>query len=502
MQRAFLTILLIILIRVNGFAQILDNVPKVDTLSAGQCVSFRTNMFDWAMLTPNIGMEINVGNKNWSRWALEFNAKYLGTGKHTYTPIVVYGWQDYRFEVRNYWRTRNMSDPINRMLPRHQGLWQHLLSHRRRRAKHPHTVYYRGVYAGYTKFNVRGGMQGYKGNALHAGLTVGMMRPMYTYTNGHSLDLELGVSLGAVALKYDKYHHDEENDVYSVVKAADKWKIVPFPVVSEIRAGVVYRMNKYPLDKRYKWRYEVDIPYQMLMDSLNQAKAKAIFEKHYYDSIYKHIYKDYKHIYDSLARKNQIRQDSINNVKKAEAAKAAAEERAKKFKEKQALEKQKAEEKAAARKLELEKKGIFVDDKKDAAKKAGKDSLKVVGKDGKTVVTDAASAEKAAMEAEKKKMASDSKAELTEAQKKAAEKEAKKKAKEEKKKQKEAEKAKKAAEKAAAAKLGSDKKEDSKKADDKKDDSKKSDEKSEAKSSATDKSSTTAANDEKKEASK
>ena len=133
------------------------------------------------MLTPNIGLEINLGNTNWHRWALEFNAKYLWKGHHALTPPAFYHWTDLRAEVRNYWRTRNMSDPVNRMLPMHKGFWQHLLSHRRRVAKHPKTVYYRGFYAGYTNFGFYVPHTGRQGEVMHAGMTVGMVRPMYTY---------------------------------------------------------------------------------------------------------------------------------------------------------------------------------------------------------------------------------------------------------------------------------------------------------------------------------
>ena len=336
MQRAFLTILLIVLIRMNSFAQILDNKPQVDTLSLGQCISFRTNMVDWSMLTPNIGLEINLGNTNWHRWALEFNAKYLWKGHHALTPPAFYHWTDLRAEVRNYWRTRNMSDPVNRMLPMHKGFWQHLLSHRRRVAKHPKTVYYRGFYAGYTNFGFYVPHTGRQGEVMHAGMTVGMVRPMYTYKNGFSIDLELGASIGAGVIKMDKFWHNSVEDSYEVTERADGWKLIPFPLITDIHAGIIYRLNKYPLEKRYKWRYEVDLKYQAMMDSINQMLAKQRFEKHYRDSVYKMIYKDYKHIYDSLAKKNKLRQDSIDKIKKHQQDSINAVVRAEKEKAKQA----------------------------------------------------------------------------------------------------------------------------------------------------------------------
>ena len=47
-------------------AQVVDRKPQTDTLSVADRLSVRTNAADWLLLLPNIGVELDLGNKNYA----------------------------------------------------------------------------------------------------------------------------------------------------------------------------------------------------------------------------------------------------------------------------------------------------------------------------------------------------------------------------------------------------------------------------------------------------
>lgn len=282
-------------------AQGINNSAHVDTLSIRDRIALRTNAIDWLFLTPNIGIEFSLGNTNWNRWTVGFNLKDKPKTSHTFTPGIVYNLMDLRTEIRNYWRTRDMSDPDNRQIPVHRNFVQKLFSQRRFHASHPKTVYFRGFYTAYTKYSILLGHEGKQGSAIQAGILYGIERPLFIYTNGNSIDMELGISIGACYTQYHKYLHENEDDCYPVT-ATETWHLVKHPVISDLHAGLVYRFGKYPLQKRYQWRYNTDIQYQAAMDSINLLRYKKRFEKNYMDSIYNAVFNDFEHIYDSICK--------------------------------------------------------------------------------------------------------------------------------------------------------------------------------------------------------
>lgn len=91
------------------------------------------------------------------------------------------------------------------------------------------------------------------------------MYPMYVFKSGNSLDLDLGISVGLVATNMEKFRLVD--DCYERTQPG-KWKIVPFPIPTEARVGLVYRLGKYPINKKYRWRYDVDMRYRERYDSI------------------------------------------------------------------------------------------------------------------------------------------------------------------------------------------------------------------------------------------
>lgn len=60
--------------------------PHVDTLSVAERLSIRTNMVDWTLLVPNIGVEFDIKNENWNRWTVGLNLRNNWQTSHTFKP--------------------------------------------------------------------------------------------------------------------------------------------------------------------------------------------------------------------------------------------------------------------------------------------------------------------------------------------------------------------------------------------------------------------------------
>ena len=174
----------------------------------------------------------------------------------------------------------------------------------------------------YNNYSLKFGTEGKQGNAIIGGVMWGMIKPMYEFSNGNSLDLEFAASAGVAYAKYDTYTHDRLDDCYPV-EATGKTTVLP--VINELRVGFVYRFGSYPITKKYRWRYDVDLDYQERLDSTIRAERNAAEAQHLSDSIYNAISKVFWDRYNELAKKNKEKADKQAAIdkEKAEAKKAA-----------------------------------------------------------------------------------------------------------------------------------------------------------------------------------
>lgn len=255
-------------------AQVLDTRAQTETLSFAERFSIKTNMVDWLLQNPNIGFEYDVRKENWNRWAAVLNVKGHIKPEDTYKSGIVWNNTQVRIEARNYWRTRRLDGKY--IMP-HNNLLDKLFSVRRLRVKHPLTVYYRGLYAAYDNFSfLPGNGKGVQGHAYTGGFTYGIIRPMTVFRGGSSVDWEFGVSAGVAYAEYDKYTHDRENNCYLITEK-DKKGI--YPAISDIKVGIVYRFGNFPMTRKYRYRYDVDMRYRDRMDSLMLARENRKAEQ-------------------------------------------------------------------------------------------------------------------------------------------------------------------------------------------------------------------------------
>ena len=324
---------------------------KLDSLTFSDRISFRTNGFDWMMLLANVGIEYDLGRYNWSRNAIGLNVRANWNTKHTYNPGLVYNLMEVRAEFRNYWHTRKTTNDLGP----HRHTYEKILSGRRRRPKHPRTTWYRGGYFAYDDYSFLFGREGVQGTAYTLGFQYGVIRPLYIFPSGKSVDLDFGFSAGFCLTDYEKFTHDSQTSSYTTIPGSKTGlKIVPFPILTEARVGLVYRVgNKANIYTKYRWRYDVDLKYQEKV--LAEFDYRAELRKR--DMEYLKIYRFYQNKYDSLLIINMRNHESVIDQKLADTrdmkrkADKAREEQARKIqeqaREQQRLERIKAQEQKA-----------------------------------------------------------------------------------------------------------------------------------------------------------
>lgn len=319
--RGIVLFAVLLLSSLTAKGQIVDTSNKLDSLELSERISVRTNAVDWLLLVPNVGVEFDLGRYNWNRYSLLFGVKGNWQTSHSFKPAQVYNIAKVHAEVRQYWRTRKINNDTTDLskqtsvMPA-RNILQRLLSTNRYSLKHPNTTYYRGIYAAYTKYSVLLMKKGRQGSAFSAGFTYGIIKPLYEFKSGNSLDLEFGLSAGICITKNDEYCHDRESDCYPVT-AKNGWHLLPYPMLSEARVAFVYRFGSYPVTKKYRWRYDVDADYREKMDEKLRDKTEKTRKKMDMDDLRKLFNDLYDHYYPEQLKKAEAQAGSDTaNTKK------------------------------------------------------------------------------------------------------------------------------------------------------------------------------------------
>jgi len=324
-------------------AQVLDTSHKIDTLTTKDRLSIRTNALEWLLLVPNIGIEYDLGRYNYNRYSLGLNLRYNWQTSHTFKTGVIFNVAEARLELRNYYRIREFSNYVERK----HGFLSRLFSPRREVSKHPTTTFYRGVFAAYNKFTTKLGKEGHQGNAVIGGVMWGMIKPLYAFRNGNSLDLEFAAAVGLAYAKYDTFEHDPFFDYYP--KTGHKTSFLP--VINDLRVGFVYRLGNYPITKKYRWRYDVDMAYQTAHDNKLLEVRRETETRAFNDSLDNYVRDLFWHKYDSLARENRFINDSLRFIGQDEKSLKRLEKKNRKAKIQADKEAAKEEERQARRRL-------------------------------------------------------------------------------------------------------------------------------------------------------
>ena len=317
---------------------------KVDTMELQTRFNLKTDAVGWLTLTPNLGLEFSLGNKNWNQWTVGVYGRAnwdVNTRTKSYYVYDIFG---ARAEVRKYWH-----------------------------AKMPKRAYYIGLYGGANSFDIKFSDIGKKGNSFVGGLMFGMVTQVYGYTNGASLDLELGFSPGVVfadmhdytrLYKDGKYYYSRTTKDTGYKLTFNPW--VYAASVDAIHVSFIYHFGT-KLANRYKNRNLIDNDYRLAVekekirrDSVHTVQAKEKRIK--MDSLAK---ADYERRFEEqrLEIERAYTQDSIRQENKA-------------LKEKQAIEREEAKQRADSLKEAARIKAL--EDKANA--KITADSLKYAEK--------------------------------------------------------------------------------------------------------------------------
>lgn len=339
----------------DASAQVVDNSRRVDTLSLAERISVRTNLVDWVLTVPNVGVEFDLGKYNWNRYAINANIRWRPRTSGTYVHSTIFNLFEATIEGRMYWRERR-AEPTG-YLKRHDHWWDKLMSCRNMSPSHPKWVFYRGVYASYSDYAfLFGANEGRQGQAFQAGITWGFVKPFVFFQSGNSIDMEFGASVGACITKYDRFRKNAEDNCLEKT-GAEGWQMVRYPMVRELHAALVYRFGNYNMLKKYRWRYDVDMPFREKTDSIWHARWLAREQKFIKDSIYNVVAFDFKQLYDSCV---DVRRREAQQAIDAKSPKIIA-------REQRLARKRHIEDSIAARKDSLEKvKAIYANKRYEA----------------------------------------------------------------------------------------------------------------------------------------
>ena len=315
---------------------------KVDTLSFGQRFNLKSNFVDWVTLTPNLGVEFALNNKNWNLWTVGMYGRFTWNTNSKENAYYVYDLMGGRLELRRYWHSRM-----------------------------PKRVFYVGVYGGANKFDIKLSGTGKKGQSFVGGLMFGTVSQLYGYQNGARLDLDLGINAGVVFAKWHEYKRELIGDkyVYTVTEPETDYQLTFSPWIYAastdiLNVSLVYHFGT-KLSNRYKKRLQIDNNYRIALeaakvrrDSINTVLEKM--RRHRADSLEKVDYeKRFEQQHLELERKYQ--NDSLRKVNEV-------------LREEQL--KERAEAKRVADSLKVVEREKAIEERANAKRMA--DSLKVV----------------------------------------------------------------------------------------------------------------------------
>lgn len=258
-------------------------VPERDTTTTfGERLTWTTNVVDWALLAPNLGLEIDLGDPlRVSQPSLLFNFKYR-IDNHAVGSVADGKVLDYRnpftfwngrLELRRHFRVSERREQRRGLARPALGIVNALSGKERTKERtdrvvestarqHPEWVEGRG-YAGFfaeywnytlnTKLDLLDHGKLKTGQAMVLGLSGGYDFPAYNWNQKHFVQLQVGASVGVMYAPHDVYDVDPATRVATLAKAKQKSVL---PMVTELRLALNYR--KRDIRRKY-WRMKDDV---------------------------------------------------------------------------------------------------------------------------------------------------------------------------------------------------------------------------------------------------
>ena len=263
--------------------------------------SVSTNLIDWMLVVPNVGVEIPLSNPQYvngsslfveGKASLNANRVYapdmnykLFSGKVEYRRHFRFG-EDMKYTINGEYRNANdsviylnMLDSLSWMIRATNAVAEKVTgkkywSNRRRAHVDDLGRSYVGVFAQYADYSMclplfnynRGRM----GQAGIVGVSLGYQKPFYNFSNRFYLEWEMGGSLGCVVTQFDKYNRYESNIVGS-----GNWY---YPMITDLHVSLVLR--KHSVKDLYKKKPQVgDFTSAQIEKMLQEVEERAELER-------------------------------------------------------------------------------------------------------------------------------------------------------------------------------------------------------------------------------
>ena len=245
--------------------------------------SFHTNLVDWVLMTPNMSVEIDLSNRQSSRFSLLFTGKW-NPAKNT-NHRWAYNVSTIKGELRKYWRTGNQEKVSLPVIERDTTLWFPLSKWSYYRRKHlsgrylihPRywRAYYVGLYGAYNQFTIYLNGDGKQGDSYACGLSAGWSIPLYKHLDGSGWDLDIGASAGLMMSAYDQYSRKSGKSVLT-----NKKERFIHPMVQDVHFSLVYRLRS--IDKKVLYgaeRFVMREEKRALREAARLKKIEARYDR-------------------------------------------------------------------------------------------------------------------------------------------------------------------------------------------------------------------------------
>lgn len=292
----------------TAYAQQNDSVPdKEPTPPIANRFSYRTNVFEWLLTIPNVGIEFDLFNSEYNNQTIGLTAKYNWNTFHHLAPSSLFNFLDIRPEYRYYFRTKERTRPYKTKPSFKEWLDERVFTLERQNAR-PWRAYYIGAYTNFSTYSFKFSPRGIQGAAVGLGASFGYDLPRYQYKKC-AIDIEFGFSVGLQLTQYDVFTYDPNGFHYTRLDEKSRgWHPTPFPVVSELKVAFVLRPES--VEHKYLKNDPMIAEAKMNLGDINDAfsKDKGYIHKERFDEDNSYMMADYK------ADKNLYLKDFTNYV--------------------------------------------------------------------------------------------------------------------------------------------------------------------------------------------
>jgi len=204
-----------------------------------------TNLIDWVLVTPNVGVDIPLTTPSYIDAASLYIEGKMGLdANNIYMPDLTYRLLSGKIEYRRHFRFGENMDACSRLTRATNIVAEWLSSESYWKKRKLNKVddkgrSYVGLFTQYADYSfyvpLTQHCKGRIGKAAIAGISLGYQKPLYNFSNRYFLEWELGGSLGCVISHFYRYNKEE-----SAIASSGNWY---YPMVTDLHISLVLRKH-------------------------------------------------------------------------------------------------------------------------------------------------------------------------------------------------------------------------------------------------------------------